>query len=149
MTFCFFFSSFNILSRSSSYNFDEYIILVVTNLKEEKRRRRRRKKIKRKFNVQILSSLSAKDVYIYIYMLCWWCEQRIRTVIHWSNEEKKRRRKKRRRHTHITIKKELYIYALTNLPEEHINYGGESSIFYFSSLPYSLSHFFFCRECYY
>jgi hypothetical protein len=62
-----------------------------------------------------------------------------------ARNEEKRRRKMRRR-LHITIEKELYICALTNLPEQHTHYGGESSIFYFSSLRYSPSHFF-CREC--
>jgi hypothetical protein len=60
------------------------------------------------------------------------------------DEEKK---KEKETSTHTTIEKELYICALTNLPRTtHTHYGGESSIFYFSSLPYSPSYFF-CREC--
>jgi hypothetical protein len=60
------------------------------------------------------------------------------------NEEKK---KEKETSKHTTIKKELYICALTNLPRTtHTHYGGELSIFYFSSLCYSPSQFFFAEN---
>jgi len=58
------------------------------------------------------------------------------------NEEKK---KEKETSTHTTIEKELYICALTNLPEQHTMAASQAySIFHLSVI---LLRIFFCREC--
>ena len=92
---------------------------------------------------------------IWMCLSCW-CEERIRSIIHWRQTwtlvmKKKKRRRRRKRDVdtdaHTPIEKELYICALTNLPRithTHTMAASQAySIFHLSLILLRI----FCREC--
>jgi hypothetical protein len=126
--------------------FNHWLTWISTGEKKNGRRNFRNKNEQRwgKFNLFKLSLAQLKRYIYNEYKLSF--IELVKTDMDARNKEEKKKKKEKETSTHITIEKELYIYALTNLPKQHTHYGGESSIFYFSSLPILLCVFFLLQR---
>ncbi len=122
--------------------------ILVTNMNKFERRKRKEKNRKKKSNSSMFRFLSSsvEDVYV-----CYVDDANnesnrhpLKTDMDARNEEKK---KEKETSKHTTIKKELYICALTNLPRTtHTLWRRLKHILFFIPLLFSFA-VLFCREC--